>query len=59
NPWAADIYKRARARGCTHAHAIRILGRAWCGIIWRLWQDHTTYQPTQHTALQKLIAIKG
>jgi transposase len=28
NPWAADIYDRARARGCSHQHAIRILGRA-------------------------------
>jgi transposase len=28
NPWAADIYTRARQRGCTHQHAIRILGRA-------------------------------
>jgi transposase len=59
NPWAADIYQRARARGCTHPHAIRILGRAWCGVIWRLWHDHTTYDPTQHTALQQLIAAKG
>ncbi len=25
NPWAADIYTRARARGATHQHAIRIL----------------------------------
>jgi len=56
NPWAADIYKRARARGCTHPHAIRILGRAWCGVIWRLWQDHDVYDPTQHTALQQLLA---
>jgi len=56
NPWAADIYQRAIARGATHPHAIRILGRAWCGVIWRLWQDHTTYDPAQHTALQRLIA---
>ena len=56
NPWAADIYQRAIARGATHPHAIRILGRAWYGVIWRLWQDHTTYDPAQHTALQRLIA---
>jgi transposase len=55
NPWAKDIYQRARARGCTHPHAIRILGRAWCQIIWRLWTDHTTYDPAQHTALQQLL----
>lgn len=56
NPWAADIYTRARARGATHQHASRILGRAWCNVIWRLWQDHTTYDPTRHTALQRLTA---
>src|SRR3954468_22073496 len=27
--WAAAIYDRARARGCDHPHAIRILARAW------------------------------
>jgi transposase len=56
NPWAADIYNRARARGCTHQHAIRILGRAWCGVIWRLWHDHDVYDPERHTALQRLTA---
>jgi transposase len=56
NPWAADIYKRARARGATHQHATRILGRAWCQIIWRIWQEHDTYDPNRHTALQRLIA---
>jgi transposase len=56
NPWAADIYDRARARGASHAHASRILGRAWCQVIWRLWHDHDTYDPKQHTALQRLIA---
>jgi transposase len=56
NPWAADIYDRARARGASHTHATRILGRAWCQVIWRLWHDHDTYDPQQHTALQRLIA---
>jgi transposase len=56
NPWAKDIYQRARARGCRHAHAIRILGRAWCGVIWRIWQDHDVYDPMRHTALQRLLA---
>ena len=59
NPWAADIYNRARARGCTHQHAIRILGRAWCGVIWRIWQDHDVYDPARHTALQTLLATRG
>jgi transposase len=59
NPWAADIYARARARGCSHPHAIRILGRAWCGVIWRIWHDHTTYDLTQHRALQQLLTARG
>jgi transposase len=54
NPWAAAIYDQARARGATHPHATRILGRAWCQVIWRLWQDHQTYDPTKHTARQRL-----
>ena len=56
NPWAADIYQRARARGASHTHATRILGRAWCQVIWRLWHDHDTYDPARHTARQRLIA---
>jgi transposase len=59
NPWAADIYDRARARGCTHQHAIRILGRAWCGVLWRLWHDHDTYDPNRHRALQRLRTQEG
>ncbi|MHB1469645.1 MAG: IS110 family transposase, partial [Solirubrobacteraceae bacterium] len=35
HPWAKDVYDRARARGCDHPHAIRILGRAWTRVIWR------------------------
>jgi hypothetical protein len=55
-PWAADIYERARARGASHQHAARILGRAWCQVIWRLWHDHDTYDPNRHTAGQRLTA---
>lgn len=59
NPWAADIYQRARERGHNHPHAIRILGRAWLRIIWRLWQDHTTYDPNRHRNLNRLTAPRG
>lgn len=55
NPWAADMYDRAIARGHDHPHAVRILGRAWLTIIWRCWQDNTTYDPTKHGALQRLL----
>lgn len=59
HPWANDVYTRARARGCDHPHAIRILGRAWTRILWRCWQDQTTYDPTRHGNLNRLHATKG
>ena len=59
HPWANDVYKRARARGCDHPHAIRILGRAWARILWRCWQDQTPYDPTKHGNLNRLQTTKG
>ncbi len=55
NPWAADLYDRARARGHDHPHAVRILGRAWANIIWRCWQDGVAYDPSRHNALQRVL----
>jgi transposase len=55
NPWAADLYQRARARGHDHPHAVRILARAWLHIIWRCWQDNLPYDPNQHRALQRVL----
>lgn len=54
NAWAADTYQRARARGCRHPHAARILARAWTRVLWRCWHDHTTYDPTHHGRLHEL-----
>jgi transposase len=48
SPWAADIYQRARDRGCDHPHAVRVLARAWVRVIWRCWIDRTPYDPTRH-----------
>jgi transposase len=59
NPRAIDIYRRARARGHDHAHAIRILGRAWLRIIWRLWHDRTPYDPHRHGSLNRLLTAQG
>jgi transposase len=55
NPWAADLYRQARARGKNHNHAVRILARAWLGVIWKCWTTHTPYNPAQHRALQQLL----
>jgi transposase len=46
--WAAAVYRRARARGCRHPHAARILARAWTRILWRCWQNRTPYDPAHH-----------
>ncbi|WP_226358263.1 IS110 family transposase [Pseudonocardia sp. ICBG601] len=56
NPWAADLYRRARARGHDHPHAVRVLARAWVSIIWACWTTHSTYQPDRHRALQRILS---
>jgi len=55
NPWAADLYRRAIARGHDHSHTVRILARAWLFVIWHCWQNGTPYDPAQHRALQALL----
>jgi len=52
SPWAADIYRRARGRGCDHPHAIRVLARAWLRVLWRAWIDRTPYDQARHKAAQ-------
>ncbi len=59
NRWAKDIYRRARERGCDHAHAIRILGRAWVRVIWRMWRDGVSYDPARHGGLRRLQSAGG
>jgi transposase len=53
--WAASVYARARARGCDHPHAIRILARAWLRVLWRAWMDRKPYDPTLHGGLQNML----
>lgn len=57
--WAADVYQRARSRGCDHPHAIRVLARAWVRIIWRAWVSNTPYDPGLHRSAAALNALKG
>jgi transposase len=54
SPWARALYQRARERGCKHAHAIRILARAWCRVIWTCWQKRVAYEPAKHRAARAL-----
>jgi transposase len=59
NDWAAEVYGRAIARGKRHAHAVRILARAWVYVIWRCWQDRVPYDPERHQALQRVTLAKA
>jgi transposase len=55
NAWARDTYDRARARGCRHPHAARILAQAWTRILWRCWHEQTPYNPDKHGRLNDLL----
>jgi len=59
NEWARGIYLAARARGCDHPHAIRILARAWLRVIWRAWTDRKPYDPKLHLGALKLASDTG
>lgn len=55
NAWARDTYDRARARGCRHPHAARILAQGWTRILWRCWQEGNTYDADRHGRLNDLL----
>jgi transposase len=55
--WAQDLYAAARGRGHDHPRALRTLGRAWCRVVWRCWQDRTPYDPAKHRALQQHCTV--
>ena len=57
HPWAQDRYAAARGRGHDHPRAIRTLGRAWCRVLWRCWQDGVAYDPNRHRALQQHCTV--
>lgn len=59
NAWAEHRYRELRTAGKSHPHAERILARTWTHIIWRCWQDRTPYDPTRHSAHQRLVEAKG
>ena len=53
--WAACVYSKARARGCDHPHAIRILARAWLRVLWRAWINRKPYDPASHRGLHNML----
>jgi transposase len=50
--WADVYYRHKRDRGMSHACALRCLAQRWLKIIWKMWQDHTTYDEAFHTRNQ-------
>jgi transposase len=54
--WAANMYRQARARGCDHPHAVRIVARAWARVIWKCWRDRTLYDPAKHRQAARFAA---
>jgi transposase len=59
HPWAREVYRRARARGQDHPHAIRTLGRAWIRVLWRCWRDEVPYDPARHGNFNRLQTAEG
>lgn len=55
--WAAVYYQQARLRGQSNNHALRCLANRWLAILWRLWQDRSTYDEGYHMQ-QRLLHSK-
>jgi hypothetical protein len=51
--WAQAYYQAKRQQGQDHAGALRCLGKRWLKILWRLWQDHQTYDDNRHRRNQQ------
>ena len=51
-PWAKTYYQHLRARGMSHASALRCLGQRWLKILWKMWQTRTPYDPELHARNQ-------
>lgn len=51
--WAQAFYQAHRAKGSTHACALRRLGQRWLKILWTMWQEHQTYDAERHTRNQQ------
>jgi transposase len=51
--WAAAYYQGHRAKGKSHACALRCLGQRWLKILWRMWQSRQLYDENLHTQNQQ------
>ncbi len=46
--WAKAYYESQRAKGKSHAKAVRALAYKWIRIIWRCWQSNTKYDEVKY-----------
>ena len=46
--WAEAYYQQKKRAGHGHATALRCLGQRWLKIVWRMWQNHTSYDEALH-----------
>ena len=46
--WAQAYYQQKKKEGLAHAAALRCLGNRWLKILWRIWQDGTSYSEALH-----------
>lgn len=51
-PWSKVYYQAMRARGKTHACALRNLGQRWLKILWKMWQTRSPYDAALHAKNQ-------
>jgi transposase len=51
-PWAQAYYAAHRAKGQSHAQALRCLGNRWLKILWKMWQTRTCYDADLHARNQ-------
>ncbi len=46
--WATDYFNHVFPHSRSEHHAYRCLANRWLEIVWKLWQDRTTYNETYH-----------
>mgnify|MGYP001085855208 CR=1 FL=1 len=57
--WARDYYKRKRAEGKSHYHALRCLGRLWVKVAFALWKKRQKYDEDKHLAAVKRHSMRN
>jgi transposase len=53
SPWSQAFYEQQKQAGKSHQKAIRALAYKWGRILWRCWQDNTSYDEDKYVAALK------